>query len=755
MSNDREKAKSANVGSDGLTSNGAGEALVDDLRAQRLAALNLMEDAIAAQELAERANVALCATEIRRTFVLMLGDAIKLVSDPIDIQNVACRVVGEYIDANRAIYAEIDDQEAFVSGSWVRGVQELPEQLCLTSFAKRLIESPRGEEVLSSTDVADDERFSAEDLERLRALEIGAFVAFRLAVGDTWVASFAVQSKEPRQWTDLELYLIRVAAERTWDAVGRARVEERLKRKTAVVEGINLIFTEAMTSRSDEALGQVCLDVVERVTGSELSFLAEINTETGLLDLVAVSEQAWTAFSANDSQYASRKLPSALGIHGIYGRVLTDSKGLFTNDPASHPDRIGTPEGHLPLTSFLGVPLVHAGKTVGLMGLGNRPGGFRREDLESAEAFAPAILQALLNKRSDEAQREAEQRLSLLSESFRDFAIFTTDVQGRVVTWNPGAEHIFGYRESEIIGQEAHMLFVPEDQAKGIPELEMRTARQIGRAADERWHLRKDGSHFFASGIMAPLHDRNVLIGYAKIARDLTIQKQTEEELHQHRDRLEQLIAGRTAELAQANQTLRIQMQELRRIEKERVELLQKIVTTQEDERRRIARDMHDSLGQQLTAMRLKLASIKTELYGDSRLGESLETLQEVSKRIDAEVNFLVWELRPTVLDDLGLVAAIETYVREWSKHYGIPAEFHAGRPTRDRLDGNVETNLYRITQEALNNTHKHANAQNANVVLETRNNEIVLVIEDDGVGFDSDQVKAPSRSGRGLGLVG
>jgi two-component system CheB/CheR fusion protein len=358
-------------------------------------------------------------------------------------------------------------------------------------------------------------------------------------------------------------------------------------------------------------------------------------------------------------------------------------------------------------------------------------------------------------KEAEEALRKSEERLRLMSESFTDYAIFMTDVNGRILSWNTGAEQIFGYPEAEIIGEPASRLFTPEDGESRVPEYEMETARTTGQASDERWLLRKDGGRFYASGIMVPLFEKGEMIGFAKIARDLTKRKQAEEELRRQHEELESIVAGRTAELAEANDALRTEMEERRLIEEERFALLQKIVTTQEDERRRIARDMHDSLGQQLTAFRLKLASLKSDDYSDGRIGEGLEVLQQLAKRLDSEVNFLVWELRPTILDDLGLAAAIENYVREWSRHYEIGAEFHAGRMGEERLSENVETNLYRITQEALNNTYKHARANNANVVLELRKNEIVLVIEDDGIGFEIGEVDRTSESGRGLGLIG
>jgi len=373
-----------------------------------------------------------------------------------------------------------------------------------------------------------------------------------------------------------------------------------------------------------------------------------------------------------------------------------------------------------------------------------------------AEHLNVQLLKEIEQRRMSEARlRQSEERLRLLAESFQDYAIFTLDPEGQVITWNLGATNIFGYGEHEISGKDARVLFVPEDQVTGVPKREMETARQAGRASDERWHLRKDGSRFFASGIMVPLRADDTLIGYAKIARDLTREKQTEEELLQHREKLEQLIAGRTVELAQANETLLLQMNELRRAEEERVALLQRVVSVQEDERRRIARDMHDSLGQQLTALRLKLASLKDELNRGAKIDGGIEHLQELGKRLDEEVNFLVWELRPTVLDDLGLAAAIENYVREWTRHCSIAVEFHAGRMGDVRLDGNLETNLYRIMQEALNNAYKHSKARNLNIVLEARRNEFVLVMEDDGVGFDVEEVKTMSRSTGGLGLTG
>jgi two-component system, chemotaxis family, CheB/CheR fusion protein len=230
----------------------------------------------------------------------------------------------------------------------------------------------------------------------------------------------------------------------------------------------------------------------------------------------------------------------------------------------------------------------------------------------------------ITRRKENEAQlRESEENLRLLIESATDYAIFTLAPDGSVKTWNKGAERTFGYSENEIIGESGAILFTPEDRAKDVPEQEQRTALEKGRAEDERWHIRKDGSRFFASGIMQPLSDRSA--GFVKIARDMT-------------------------------QKLKVQDAERDK------EMLQRLVVALEDERRRIARDMHDELGQQLTALRLKLESLRKDCDNND-LCVRIDIIQEIAAHIDNGVDFLAWELRPAALDDLGLFAAMEKYV--------------------------------------------------------------------------------------------
>jgi PAS domain S-box-containing protein len=146
-------------------------------------------------------------------------------------------------------------------------------------------------------------------------------------------------------------------------------------------------------------------------------------------------------------------------------------------------------------------------------------------------------------KRVEQAYREAEEFLRLMVESVKDFALFTVDPQGRVVSWNPGAEHLFGYVEAEILGQSFAILFTEDDREGGIPKGEIATAAAKGRSSDERWHQRNDGSRFFASGVLTPIFDEeNRLRGFTKIARDITDRKKAEEAVREAAVRLKAIV---------------------------------------------------------------------------------------------------------------------------------------------------------------------------------------------------------------------
>jgi signal transduction histidine kinase len=204
-----------------------------------------------------------------------------------------------------------------------------------------------------------------------------------------------------------------------------------------------------------------------------------------------------------------------------------------------------------------------------------------------------------------------------------------------------------------------------------------------------------------------------------------------------------------------------VDVTEERRLELERAAalervkaLIEQLVTVQEEERRRIALNLHDHIGQQLTALRLALGSMRDEPPANGR-AQQLDRIDEMTSKMDHDLDFLAWELRPAALDDVGLEAALGQFVTSWSNQHQIGAEFHGSRWEGERLPTHVESNLYRITQEALNNVVKHAGATHVSVLIERRADEALLIVEDNGRGFDVAKARAARSRHAGMGLVG
>jgi len=295
-------------------------------------------------------------------------------------------------------------------------------------------------------------------------------------------------------------------------------------------------------------------------------------------------------------------------------------------------------------------------------------------------------------------------------------AVFTTDEQGRINSWTREAQELFGHDADVVIGQPFDSLLVKEPE-RSAPSCVV--VPQADAAARVKSFLRAEGAPFSALHRAVELRNRSGQLGYAQLIRVFV------------------------------EDTVRVESAELRYSEEARVRLLRRLVIAQEEERRRIARDLHDHLGQQLTSLRLKIDAVRAA--SDPRMIETaLRDIESLLGQIDRDIDFLSWELRPAALDDFGLGAVLENYVREWSHHAGVPARFHVEGLAPEHVAPEVEATLYRIAQEALNNVAKHARARSLGVVLEWRGSIVSLVIEDDGVGFEPSQV-----SGKMIGLVG
>lgn len=361
-----------------------------------------------------------------------------------------------------------------------------------------------------------------------------------------------------------------------------------------------------------------------------------------------------------------------------------------------------------------------------------------------ARTAALAIERGLAEQRL--ARSEAEYRL--LMEHASD-GIHTYDPQGRILDANPKFCEMLGYTREELLWRNVRDLIPAEDLAAAPVRFdELQSGRTL---LTERLLLRKDGTL-----LPVEISGRMIREGVLQsIVRDISERKRADEELRSAYDDLEHRVEERTAQLEHANETLKAEVAERLRVEGARRDLLGRLVTAQEEERRSISRELHDRMGQQLTALMMGLKTLGVESYGRRSALDTLRKLEKMSDELLREVQTLAWGLRPPALDDLGLETALYNYVEEWAERSRVHVDFHSAGFGGGRLPLTHETALYRIAQEALTNVAKHSEASRVSFILERRGDHVLAVIEDNGRGFDVEAATQPSCRNRRLGLLG
>ena len=434
---------------------------------------------------------------------------------------------------------------------------------------------------------------------------------------------------------------------------------------------------------------------------------------------------------------------------GILGVLINEAVPLRLHDLTQDPRSVGFPPNHPPMQTFLGVPILLRGTSYGNLYLTEKEDeqDFTEEDEELLTLLAAQAAVAIENARLYEAATGWSRQLESLNEVGNALAT-ETDLErlldlvarrlaelldARLVTvlLPVGRDEL---RFAAVAGEGGEALL-----GQAISRSSSKSGRVLARGHSERVDSVLDDPDVdpeatrligARSGLWVPLLARGnaigVLAAHDKLGPDVRFSD--------HDLRLAETFAARAAVAVDLS-------------ERTARDALRRVVDAQELERGRLARELHDETGQALTSILLSLKALEERLEGEDARAAAHEVRELVVSTLQ-DVRRLAVELRPSALDDFGLVAALERLTQSFSEQTGIVVDFEAALP--ERLPEEVETALYRTVQECLTNVVKHARAGRVSVLLRRRNGSVAAVVEDDGAGFDP----ALGREG-GFGLVG
>lgn len=363
-----------------------------------------------------------------------------------------------------------------------------------------------------------------------------------------------------------------------------------------------------------------------------------------------------------------------------------------------------------------------------------------KDNLGNITGYLVLVRDITERKGMEEKLRQSEEIFRSLVTTVKDYAIIMLDTNGNIVTWNKGAQSINGYAEEEIKGKNISIFYRMEDKPREQAGHALEMAKQNGSFEKEGWRGRKDGSVFWANVIITALYDdNNKLIGFAKVTRDMTERKQAEDILTNFNKELSRQVQEKTKEIQETSIQLR--------------QLSAHLQTAREEERKSIARDMHDELGQMLTGLRMDVVWLRKNVnIIDETVSFRFERTLELLNETRQAMRRISTSLHPVILEDLGLIAALEWQVKEFEKRSGITTTFsYKSAAINDKeITASLKIGIYRVFQESLTNVAKHAEARNADCSLKRKEDYLILSISDDGKGFVPDEIKEKKT----LGLV-
>ena len=352
-------------------------------------------------------------------------------------------------------------------------------------------------------------------------------------------------------------------------------------------------------------------------------------------------------------------------------------------------------------------------------------------------------------------RQEAERQTGLLAAivDSSDDAIVSKDLDGIITSWNRGAERLFGYLADEVIGQSIRLL-IPADRQQEEDSILQRIRSGVRVDHIETVRRRKDGTLVDVSVTISPVLDESGrIVGASKVARDITERKEVDRMLREREqllrmlaDDLEATVRERTRELEQRNAEIIAQSEQLRRLSR-------RLQRSQDAERRRVARELHDSVGQLVALLSMNLARIRSHVTNGA---ESLQLLQDTERLVEemsSEIRTVSYLLHPPLLDESGLEGALTWYSKGLSERGALEVELIVDKRFA-RPPAPIELTLFRIVQECLTNIHRHSGSKTAKITLSCDEDELIIDVEDYGKGIAEETLSAIKNQRAGVGIT-